>query len=92
MKKKVALVIDNDHFIKQNIPEWEEKFDLRIFNPPRSPPKIRTPLDLLRVLRNKWEIRNQLPKLARWADIVFCEWATHYLRSVSYTHLRAHET
>ena len=50
MKKKVALVIDNDHFIKQNIPEWEEKFDLRIFNPPRSPPKIRNPIDLLRAL------------------------------------------
>ena len=59
------------------------KFDLRIFNPPRSPPKIRTPLDLLRVLRNKWEIRTQLPKLAKWADIVFCEWATHYLRWLS---------
>ena len=83
MKKKVALVIDNDHFIKQNIPEWEEIFDLRIFNPPRSPPKIKTPLDLLRVLRNKWEIRTQLPKLAKWADIVFCEWATHYLRWLS---------
>ena len=80
MKKKVALVIDNDHFIKQNIPDWEEKFDLRIFNPPRSPPKIRTPLDLLRVLKNKWEIKTQLPKLAKWADIIFCEWATHYLR------------
>ena len=83
MKKKVALVIDNDHFIKQNIPEWEEKFDLRIFNPPRSPPKIRTPLDLLRALKNKWEIRTQLPKLAKWADIIFCEWATHYLRWLS---------
>ena len=83
MKKKVALVIDNDHFIKQNIPEWEEKFDLKIFNPPRSPPKIRTPLDLLRALKNKWEIRTKLPKLAKWADIVFCEWATHYLRWLS---------
>ena len=83
MKKKVALVIDNDHFIKQNIPEWEEKFDLKIFNPPRSPPKIRNPLDLFRVLKNKWEIRTQLPKLAEWADIVFCEWATHYLRWLS---------
>ena len=83
MKKKVALVIENDHFIKQNIPEWEEKFDLRIFNPPRSPPKIRTPLDLLRALKNKWEIRTQLQKLAKWADIVFCEWATHYLRWLS---------
>ena len=71
MKKKVALVIDNDHFIKQNIPEWEEKFDLRIFNPPRSPPKIRTPLDLLRALKNKWEIRTQLPKLAKWACLLY---------------------
>ena len=80
MKKKVALVIDNDHFIKQSLPEWKEKFELKIFNPPRSPPKIRTPLDLIRVLRNKIAIRTQLPKLADWADIVFCEWATHYLR------------
>ena len=83
MKKKVALVIDNDHFIRQSIPKWKEKFDLRVFNPPRSPPKIRTPLDLLRVLKNKWEIRTQLPKLAEWADIVFCEWATHYLKWLS---------
>ncbi len=57
MKKKVALVIDNDHFIKQSLPEWKEKFELKIFNPPRSPPKIRTPLDLIRVLRNKIEHR-----------------------------------
>ena len=83
MKKKVALVIDNDHFIKQNIPEWSEKFDLKIFNPPRSPPKIKTPLDLVRVARNKVAIRTQLPKLAKWADIVFCEWATHYLKWLS---------
>ena len=83
MKKKIALVIDNDHFIKQNIPEWSEKFDLKIFNPPRSPPKIKTPLDLVRVVRNKIAIRTQLPKLAKWADIVFCEWATHYLKWLS---------
>ena len=83
MKKKVALVIDNDHFIKQSIPEWSEKFDLKIFNPPRSPPKIKTPLDLVRVVRNKVAIRTQLPKLAKWADIVFCEWATHYLKWLS---------
>ena len=24
-----------------------------------------------------------MPKLAEWADIVFCEWATHYLRWLS---------
>ncbi len=83
MKKKVALVIDNEHFIKQSIPEWEEKFELRIFNPPRSPPEIKTPLDLIRVLRNKIAIRTQLPKLAKWADIIFCEWATHYLKWLS---------
>jgi len=83
MKKKVALVIDNDHFIKHNIPKWKEKFELKIFNPPRSPPKIKTPFDIIRVLRNKIAIRTQLPKLANWADIVFCEWATHYLKWLS---------
>ena len=83
MKKKVALVIDNDHFIKHNISEWKEKFDLKIFNPPRSPPKIKTPIDIIRVLRNKIAVRTQLPKLANWADIVFCEWATHYLKWLS---------
>ena len=83
MKKKVALVIDNNHFIKHNIPEWKEKFDLKIFNPPRSPPTIKTPIDIIRVLRNKISIRTQLPKLANWADIVFCEWATHYLKWLS---------
>ncbi len=57
MKKKVALVIDNEHFIKQSISEWEEKFELRIVNPPRSPPEIKTPLNLIHVLRNKIAIR-----------------------------------
>ena len=82
MKKKIALVIDNDHFIKQIIPEWEEKFDLRIFNPPRSPPKIRTPLDLLRVLKNKWELEHNY-KISQMGRHCILWWATHYLRWLS---------
>ena len=83
MKKKVALIIDNEHFIKHKIPIWEEKFDLKIFNPPKAPLKIKSPMDILKVIQHKLRMRKELPKLAKWADVIFCEWASHFLEWLS---------
>ena len=40
-----------DPLYQEMIPVWEEKFDLKIFNPPKAPLKIKSPMDILKVIQ-----------------------------------------
>ena len=81
---QLALVSDDLHFLQHLLPTWKQQFDLRVLNPPKPPPRIRGPRDLLAGLRNRRLRSRELPPLAEWADVVFCEWATHYLEWLSH--------
>ena len=49
---QLALVSDDLHFLQHLLPTWKQQFDLRVLNPPKPPPRIRGPRDLLAGLRN----------------------------------------
>nr|AIF04745.1 tetratricopeptide repeat domain-containing protein [uncultured marine group II/III euryarchaeote KM3_176_D09] len=81
---RLALVSDDLHFLQHLLPEWERQFDLRVLNPPKPPPRIRGPRDLLAGLRNRRLRSRELAPLAEWGNVIFCEWATHYLEWLSH--------
>lgn len=81
---RLALVSDDLHFLRHLLPAWEQEFDLLLLNPAKPPPRIRGPRDLLAAMRNRRLRSRELPPLAEWADVVFCEWATHYLEWLSH--------
>ena len=74
---QLALVSDDLHFLQHLLPTWKQQFDLRVLNPPKPPPRIRGPRDLLaEVLDRRLCRRRQTPRAPK-AGGVFFVWVTH---------------
>ncbi|MFO8052004.1 MAG: glycosyltransferase family 4 protein [Thermoplasmatota archaeon] len=78
-KKRLGLIIDTDHFIKDFIPEMKKRFDVRIYNPPQLTGNVASGKDIQRLVVGHARDLRKIDQMQKWADVVFYEWASRLL-------------
>ncbi|MEA3559966.1 MAG: glycosyltransferase, partial [Candidatus Thermoplasmatota archaeon] len=78
-KKKLGLIIDTDHFIKDFIPEMKKRFDVRIYDPPQLTGNVSSGKDIQKLVIGHARDLRKIDQIQRWADITFFEWASRLL-------------